>query len=111
MTNLQVDDVLLQVPDDNRVPELLDYIEKHRKKQSLWDSIKDGAPTTLLSTLLAAAGSAAISDDKVGGALAGGGLTLATNGLIDVLQTGSPKAFSVEELQNLVDKYYNNKKV
>lgn len=107
LATLQIDDTVFQVPDDNRIPGLLNYIERNRKKQTLWDSIKDGAPSTLLTTLLAAAGSAAISDDKVGGALAGGAATLGLNGLIDILQTGSPKKFTDEELETLLDKYYS----
>lgn len=101
-------DVALKDPNTD-VIKLAQFLEKNRPRNTVWDSIKQGAPTTLLTTLLGATGSAALSKGSPKAALIGGLTTLGVNGLIDILNAG-PRTYTPEELGVVLDKYYKKKK-
>lgn len=101
-------DIALKDPNTD-VAKLTQFLEKNRPRDTVWDSIKQGAPTTLLTTLLSAAGSAALSKGSPKAALIGGLATLGVNGLIDIFNAG-PRTYTPAELSVVLDKYYKKKK-
>lgn len=105
---IDFDDSELTVPAVD-AQDLLTHLRNNRKKTTVLESIKDGLPTTLLSTAISAALPAAISKGSPKAALAGGLSALTVNGIIDLMQAGKPRKYTTEELQKAIDDYYGNK--